>query len=420
MRMRDLLILGGGPAGAVSAILAARDGLSVTLVDPCRGRERIEGMSPRLSTWLTRMGLLEGFSDLHGPLLRRADWSGLHGARNGESVVDRAALDRHLRAQAAAAGAQVIEASGAPEGEGVRLGDGTLLRAPLVFDARGRAAHAGRRGLRAPATVSLCAWVRGAAGAEPGATIAAIPEGWVWCARLADGRLWAQFTGDAASPLPPAARLRAALAAADPAVFARDLTIEGLGARETAPILPAPVEDLTRMPVGDAFAAMDPLSGHGQFWAVSSALAAAAARRTLAARPGSEDLVRRFLQGRAAETYIRNARIGRDFLRMETRFAAAPFWAARRDFPDDVPAHETRDAIEIARRPVVEEGLIAEADILLTPRSPAGVGWFGTIPAAEAWAMLLAGAPEAAFAERWGAAAASIPARLDAEMIPAH
>ena len=418
----DLAVLGGGPAGAVSARLAARDGLRVILVDPGRGPRRIEGMSPRLHRWLAGEGLLEGLDGLIGPLPRQTDWSGLGAAVNGEFLVGRAALDAHLRAAAVAAGAEEIRGSGRPEPGGIRLADGRWIAAAQVLDARGRAAHgaeaAARRG--PVPTLSICAFVAPALGPiAPGLRISALPEGWIWRAALPDGRIWAQLTVDAASPLPPEARLRNALAASAPELG--DPRLEGAPlVRATAPVLPAPLDDLACLPVGDAFAAMDPLLGHGQFWAVSSALAAAAVRRTLAARPGagSEALCRRFLAERAQETCLRNARIGRDFLRLETRFADRPFWAARRDFPDDRPAHDLPPAIRIETAAVVRGGLVEEMEILKTPRTPAGIGWFGEIPAAEAFRMLRDGRAEAESRARFGLAPERLAALLAREETP--
>ena len=158
-------------------------------------------------------------------------------------------------------------------------------------------------------------------------------------------------------------------------------------AREAAPRLPEPVADLAVLRVGDAFAAMDPLSGHGQFWAISSALAVAAVRRTLAARPGSEEICRDFLNQRAREVSLHQARIGRDFIRLEGRFRDAPFWVARRDFPDDAPAGQVLTAPEIRAGIVVENGMLARREVLHTPRSPMGIGWFGAIPAPDAWRL---------------------------------
>jgi len=60
-RMSAYIIGDERTRGSVSALLAARDGLRVVLVDPDRARPRLEGMSPRLRQWLQGQGLLEGF-----------------------------------------------------------------------------------------------------------------------------------------------------------------------------------------------------------------------------------------------------------------------------------------------------------------------------------------------------------------------
>lgn len=411
--MQDLVVLGGGPAGAISALLAAREGLRVTLIDPDRPMDRLEGLSPRLQHWLHSQGLLTGFDGVIGPLARQVDWAGISES-NREYVVQRGALDRHLRARAVQAGAVLLRGSGRPVPGGVALQGSTLLPARRVIDARGRSAS--RPDARAPATLALCAWVQAPA-LPPGIRLTAVAQGWVWRVALPDGRLWVQTLQDAAAPGRPEARLQAMLAAAEP-----DVRFQGLAgpvlARTAAPHLPAALEgDLTCLPVGDALAAMDPLSGHGQFWAVSSALAVAAVRRTLDARPDAADLCRRYLTTRAHDTAWHQARIGRDFLALEPRFADQPFWAARRGFPDDQPAQAPQPTPEIIRQPVIRDGLIAEMEVLRTPRSPGGIGWIGTIPAVPAFRCLSEGG-EAALAAQYGPVAAKLRAQLDAEMVP--
>ncbi|HRK42164.1 MAG TPA: hypothetical protein PLH11_03895, partial [Gemmobacter sp.] len=212
------------------------------------------------------------------------------------------------------------------------------------------------------------------------------------------------------------ARLRAMLAEAEP-----DLPVQGLAgpvmARAAAPHLPAPLKgDLACLPVGDALAAMDPLSGHGQFWAVSSALAVAAVRRTLDARPEAADLCRRYLTTRAHDTAWHQARIGRDFLTLEPRFAHHPFWVSRRQFPDDQPAQAPLVGAMIQWQPVIREGLIEEMEVLCTPRSPGGIGWIGTFPAADAFRRLSRGGEDALVAQYGPAAAARLLATLRAEL----
>lgn len=409
----DLIVLGGGPAGAVSAWLAARDGLSVTLVDPQRPRPRIEGLSPRLHRWLAGQGLLAGFDGVIGPLPRQVDWAGLSQG-NGEFLVERAALDAHLRQAAVGAGARLVKASGRPGPGGAVLAGGGRLVAPMVIDARGR--HAPAAGDRAPATLALSGWFKAAV--PPGIRLTAFPRGWLWRAALPDGRLWVQAMLDAAGAgTTPRDRLRAALAVAEPALSDAVPTGEVL-AREAAPRLPPPLGDLSVLPVGDAFAAMDPLSGHGQFWAVSSALAVAAVCRTLAAHPGSEALCRQFLTRRAHEVSLHQARVGRDFIRLERRFQDAPFWRARRMFPDDLPAAEAVSSPRIRPAIVVENGLLTRREVLHTPRSPGGIGWFGRIPAPDAWRLWQAGGASA-LGVRWGAAASGLARQLQAEMQPA-
>lgn len=418
VRNQQLVILGGGPAGAISAILARQDDINVTLIAPARCPPRLEGLSPRLHQWLDRQKLLKGFSGITGPLSRQVDWSGISES-NLEFVVERAALDAHLQAHAEAMGATRLTTYARIEGHQVVLDGGARLHPDGIIDARGRAARRTAPG-GWPATLALCGWLHARVPPSPGIRITALPQGWLWRVALADGRIWAQFVTDAASPAPnpdPApARLLAAVALAEPDL--RDLALSGdLTAREAAPRLPMPMSraDLRCLPVGDALAAMDPLSGHGQFWAVSSALAVAAVRRTLAADPDRADLCRRFLDQRAAETALRMARIGRDFLRHEGRFANAPFWAARRDLPDTLPAHPAAPDFRIASAPLIEQGLIVQAEVLITPRSPGGVGWFGRIPAARAYRLSLHG--DAALHHSYGPAAPALIAALQAEAV---
>ncbi len=409
----DMIVLGGGPAGAVSAWLAARDGLSVWLVDPERPLDRIEGLSPRLHRWLSATGIGTGGS-VAGPLPRRIDWAGQSEGANGEFLVRRGAFDAHLRAAACAAGARPVRATGRIGTGGIILSDGSRPAPRWTLDARGRAAGRRRSPHPAPAaTLSLCGWAIPAGRVEPGLTISALPEGWLWSGALPGGPLWAQFTCDARGDGPPEARLRAALAAARPGIGGAAFA-GPVNAREAAPVLPSALDSLSCLPVGDALAAMDPLSGHGLFWAVSSALAAAAVRRTLAARPGAktEALCRRYLESRALETALRNARIGRDFIRQETRFADAPFWAARRGFPDDVPGHEPLAAPATGTGFVLKDGLVEEREILRTPRSPQGIGWFGNVSAPALWREWQGCADREAFRRRWGPAGEALLAEI--------
>ena len=108
----DLVVVGGGPAGAVSAWLAARDGQRVVLIDPGKAPSRIEGMSPRLAAWLQRE-MVPDIGAILTRAARRSIWSGTAHEGNREWLVARPALDGRLREAAVAAGAGRARAAGA-------------------------------------------------------------------------------------------------------------------------------------------------------------------------------------------------------------------------------------------------------------------------------------------------------------------
>ena len=95
----DVAIIGGGPAGSVAAILLARCGAKVVLVDASAGRERIEGLSPRVLEILVAHGLETAGVDAALP--RATAWGENLTTLNHEHPVLRPAFDAALRAQAA-------------------------------------------------------------------------------------------------------------------------------------------------------------------------------------------------------------------------------------------------------------------------------------------------------------------------------
>ncbi|MFC6668777.1 NAD(P)/FAD-dependent oxidoreductase [Marinobacterium aestuariivivens] len=197
-----------------------------------------------------------------------------------------------------------------------------------------------------------------------------------------DGRRYLQLTLDVGSAdLPPKDqlveycndRIRPLEMAAP---FIRDAEPTGeLHARTSTPILCREPAGDHWIRVGDAAMAVDPLSGNGIFQSLSSALQAPAVINTLLRQPGRTALARLFHRARVEELFFRFARIGRDFYAQESQFSAEPFWQQRRDWPDRVPIHQSvrPDQVQIAKRPVVENDLIREAEVVVTPDQPLGV-----------------------------------------------
>ncbi|MHA6344330.1 flavin-dependent monooxygenase QhpG [Roseivivax sp. CAU 1761] len=402
----DVAIAGAGPAGAVAATLLARGGRRVALVAGGAGPGRVEGMAPRLVQVLEGLGLpAEGV----GPARQRqVRWGDERGARNVEHAVARATFDEGLRRAAEDAGATLFAAPVAaldPAAGRLTLADGRVLRAARLVEARGRrASWPARRGTRAapaPATLAVAGWVPAALWPVCGARLEARPEGWTWAIDAGEGRTWMQAVGDAR--LAAGHRGRAAHAALWASVL-------GAGApplpepalcHDIAPRLTAPRFDARCLRLGDAAMALDPLSGHGLFWAVSSALMLPPILAAL--DRGEDDLAAEFYTARVVETARRQARIGRDFYREVG--GTTPFWTARAGWPADAPAHDAPARPRLVRRVVVAAGRLTRREVLVSAQEPGGAAFVAGIDLAPVLRRL-AGRP------------LPEPARFGADILP--
>ncbi|MDJ0944748.1 MAG: FAD-dependent monooxygenase [Kiloniellales bacterium] len=395
----EVVVAGAGPAGVLTAILLTRLGREVLLLAGGRRRPRIEGLSQRVVEVLKRQGLDRAAAAVGPSVRREVLWNGEAGARNLEHVTPREAFDAALRQDAEVAGVHVQEvrrltleedAAGAglditgPDGERHRI------RPEIFVEARGRAAPGPKaRQIRGPETTAITRRIAGG-DARAGTALESFPDGWAWY--VADGAdAFLQIFLDSRDGLPK----RAAL----PAVFERaaaQLTLIAgvIGAGRTAgavttrnatPYLSRDLTTHASLRIGDAALAVDPLSGHGVFEALGSALAAAAVVNTLIARPERRALARRFHEERARSGFLRACRIGRDFYALERRWPERPFWQARAAWPDPEAAHRPAGEgdLVVEPRPVVETGLIVERRVVVTPDQPRGIWRVDETPLAE-------------------------------------
>jgi len=167
LRKRDVVVLGGGPAGAAAAIAMARAGLGVVLLlrPGNAAPARCETLPPEIRLPLTELGLWEQFQ-AGGPVRSPGFVSAWGGPELGATDtlfnpygpgwhVDRGRFDAMLLAAATGAGVTVrrddrlTRVAGGPSGgcelEAVSGGRSVVWRAPFLIDATGRAATPARR-----------------------------------------------------------------------------------------------------------------------------------------------------------------------------------------------------------------------------------------------------------------------------------
>ncbi len=152
MNQRDLLIIGGGPAGAAAAIRAARAGVQVTVFEKGpHGRDKVcgDGLTPRAVAALQQLDIsladahrINGLRMIAGKKVRELAWPTTDRFPNFGAVWPRRLFDTYLIDIAIAAGAEVrfdCEALPILDGErvvGVRAGTDTFT-APFTILAAG-------------------------------------------------------------------------------------------------------------------------------------------------------------------------------------------------------------------------------------------------------------------------------------------
>jgi len=150
--VRDVLVIGGGPAGAAAAIVAADAGARVTVFEKgLMGRDKIcgDGLTPRAVKALGELGVelddahrIDGLRMVANDTVRQLDWPGIAPFPAHGAVWPRRRLDQRLMELADKAGAELRwghEAMPVIEGNrvvGVRA-NGTEWRADLVVVAAG-------------------------------------------------------------------------------------------------------------------------------------------------------------------------------------------------------------------------------------------------------------------------------------------
>ncbi len=407
-----IIVAGAGPAGIVTASELARLDHHVTLLAAPRANDSLEGFSFRVIEGLRAAGLGDALAELDAPVPRHSAWNGHEQSAGTEQLIERTAFDAKLLAMASQFAdvrrARLLQVARDGEGIAARIvsaeGTTATLSADFLIDARGRGTPGGGSRRSGPVTVALCRRYDLGSALPPSTWLKTSPRGWAWLAVPRNSMAYLQITvagkPDALSGRHrldsvfdslmtefPGLAAHLAKAAPKAPVFARLATASAC----------AEAADDRVLRVGDAALALDPLSGHGVFEAVAGAFAAAATVNTILHRPQDRALALRFYNERVQSTFEARVRSGRSYYRQEERWPEAPFWSARRNWPLDEAAGPSSPAIQ--RRPVIDRGWIAEAEVIVTPDEPRGIWLRDGVPVVALWRLWESGAidgPEAA------------------------
>jgi len=431
----EVLVVGGGPAGAACALTLARLERSVVLCEAVSfPRDHIGVcLSPGVIHQLEFLGLADVLLDpAHRPdvpIERRWESNTFVAASSTAIIADRGRLDSDLLAAAADCGVRVLQPGRighlTRQAEGwttdVAVPSGMRrIRAAIVVDARGRSsANFARRRLGAP-TVALHGHWRGDAPAV--VRIGAAQGSWSWAAPIREHRhLAIAFTSPRTLRRLGGSlgeRYRRLLDEAGVLRLGLELDAEPRVCDATPYV--GDDNEPGYLRIGDASAALDPLSSSGVQAAIQSGLCAGPVVNTLLTR-GAE--------AAAAIEYWKNRRSARTAIHhtwSTKRYAEvfgihnSDFWAVRAaadaahgalpgaraplpkaPLPSPDQMLRLSDKVEFVRTPCLLRGLVVRAVSLLHPNLGEPVAFIEDVPVHSVLAVLSTHATAAELFSSW-------------------
>jgi 2-polyprenyl-6-methoxyphenol hydroxylase-like FAD-dependent oxidoreductase len=441
----DVIVIGGGPAGAAAALRAAQLGHSVCLIERAGTRwhhGHAQSLAPGALPLLDAIGVREEiaarFPAASGVTLlwaqdqpERRDFDGAGGLHIERSAFDRIMRDAAARAGAVVLAATVLEArhDGASSPVWVvrvAAGGRTVeMRARVIVDAAGRSS--GIPGLRPRGSASrhalplLAILGRWSGVRMDGSLVEAAEDRWYWAGRSGDGAVTAAvFLDPRARPRGHAdlARTYASLVKAsrllDPVMCGnptRVIACDATSRHVLDPIGPRSIR------VGESALSVDPLSSQGIQAALAAALQAAIVLNTWLRRSSQAAAADAFYRERHAEMAHRSRmNSARLYVEAAHRFPH-PFWAARGGpegesvapaeerlcdgLPDPSTPVRLAAGVQLKCTAVVRHDLAEFAPAIVSTGRDRPVAFVDNVPVGELAGLLAAGTPALEVVRGW-------------------
>jgi flavin-dependent dehydrogenase len=371
----DVIIIGGGPAGATAAALLAAWGRSVIVI---HGESEAPGLAESLpSSTRKLLGFLgeltavdaASFHPNEGNISHWAERDAVASTDVAGYHVPRPAFDRVLREHARAQGATVLDAhvrrvdqlspmlveALGPEGS-------ATFRGRFVLDCSGRTGVIARRGLRRSEsgyrTLAVAAeWScdNWPPGERAHTVVESYRDGWAWSVPLSPLKRQCTVMLDADRTTIRKSDLERLYS--DELQKARHIGARLAGSKKTGPVwaCDASVYDCVKafdgnaLLVGDAASFVEALSSGGVKKALSSAWTASVVINTCLARPAMCDTAKEFHDRRERQVFGEYARWSAEFFREAANAYGDPFWITRADFGSSVSSGPTPSDFDLER-----------------------------------------------------------------------
>ncbi|MEC4722813.1 tryptophan 7-halogenase [Noviherbaspirillum sp. CPCC 100848] len=405
MKSRNaIVVIGSGPAGAITAALLRRYGYDVTVVGRVRSQPCWEGMSIRALDGLANAGLTLNLRTDLTAARRYSWWNGSLNLVNVEYLVERRQMDLALQRALTARGVNVVDGyvthHSVQDGGCVVAVEGKCGRVSELFANFLVIAH-GRRGGKhividqMPVSVMLGRLFSARLGKEAFTVTESFEDGWGWATWNGDGKLNVNITmdGDLAGSA-DCEYLFTTYAQRSPEISklitSGAVPLTQVTARGSRPNLNADLISSTHIRVGDAAYTVDPLSGNGMYEAVSGGYAAVPVINTLLQKRADSLIAMQYYQDRARAIFRQRLDAGADIYKRESRWNS-DFWRKRAiNGGQAFGTTTTVDRGSFISQPVVEDGFILSRDVFISAAHPRGIRFVNGIDLAVLHKTVLA------------------------------